>query len=79
MRDIQVSGADRLYGKENQNKEQSRIIALRIKDIPPEIQAESAELPRLLHLNPEATEFELTSAPLPSSDTEFAVQTPFDH
>jgi hypothetical protein len=29
----------------------------------------------LLHLNPEATEFELTSAPLPSSDTEFAVQT----
>lgn len=33
------------------------------------------ELRRLLHLNPDASEFELTSAPLPSSDRELAVQT----
>ena len=45
------------------------------KTSPPGIQADIAELRRLLHLNPEATEFELTSAPLPSNDTEFAVQT----
>jgi hypothetical protein len=75
MRDIQVSGAVRLYLKENPNKEPTQFITLRTKDIPPEILAEIAELRRLLHLNPEATEFQLTSAPLPSSDTEIAVQT----
>src|SRR5215469_8396926 len=75
MRDIQVSGAVRLYAKENQEKGQRQIIVLRTKNISPETQAEGAELRRLLHLNPEATEFELTSAPLPSSDTELAVQT----
>jgi hypothetical protein len=32
-------------------------------------------LRRLLRLNPEATEFTLVSAPLPSNDTEVAVQT----
>jgi hypothetical protein len=75
MRDIQVSGAVRLFVKENPNKEPTRIITFRTKNITPEIQADIAELRRLLHLNPEATEFELTSAPLPSSDTEIAVQT----
>jgi hypothetical protein len=75
MREIQVSGAVRLYIKEDKNKEQTRILALRTKNIPPEIQSDIAELRQLLHLNPDATEFVLTSAPLPSSDTEFAVQT----
>ena len=75
MREIQVSGAVRLYVKENQNKEQTRIITLRTENIPPEILADIAELRRMLHLNPNATEFVLTSAPLPSSDTEIAVQT----
>jgi hypothetical protein len=90
MREIQLSGAVRLYVKESANKENTdkqnsnkentnkpgtRIIALRTKNIPPEIQDDIAELRRLLHLNPDATEFELTSAPLPSSDKEFAVQT----
>lgn len=75
MREIQVSGAVRLYVKEDANKQESRIIALRTQNIPPEILADIAELRQLLHLNPEAAEFTLTSAPLPSSDTEFAVQT----
>jgi hypothetical protein len=75
MREIQISGAVRLYVKENANKQESQIIALRTKNIPPEIQTDIAELRRLLHLNPEVTEFELTSAPLPSSDKEIAVQT----
>ena len=75
MRDIQVSGAVRLYIKEDKNKEQTRIIALRTKNIPLEIQNDIAELRQLLHLSPDATDFVLTSAPLPSSDTEFAVQT----
>jgi hypothetical protein len=75
MRDIQVSGAVRLYIKQYPNKRETQIIALRTKDIPPEIKADMTELRRLLHLKPEAEEFELTSAPLPSSDTEIAVQT----
>jgi hypothetical protein len=75
MREIQVSGAVRLYVKENADKQESRIIALRTQSIPQEIQADIAELRRLLHLNPGVTEFVLTSAPLPSSDTEIAVQT----
>jgi hypothetical protein len=95
MRDIQLSGAVRLYvkrttkkedtkkedtdkegtDKETANQPGARIIALRTKNIPPEIQDDIAELRRLLHLNPDATEFELISAPLPSSDKEIAVQT----
>jgi hypothetical protein len=75
MREIQVSGAVRLYLRENANKQQTRIIALRTQNIPPAVEADIAELRRLLHLNPEATEFELTNAPLPSSNIEIAVQT----
>lgn len=74
MRDIQVSGAVRLYVKETP-KGTTQIIGLRTKNIPPEVQNDIAEFRRLLHLNQEATEFELTSAPLPSNDTELAVQT----
>jgi hypothetical protein len=75
MREIQVSGAVRLYVKENQNKEQTEIITLRTTNISRDLLADIAELRRLLDLNPNATEFQLTSAPLPSSDTEIAVQT----
>jgi hypothetical protein len=75
MRDIQISGAVRLYVKQTSDKEETRIIALRTKNIPLQIQSDIAELRRLLRLNPDATEFQLTSAPLPSSDTEIAVQT----
>jgi hypothetical protein len=75
LREIQVSGAVRLFVKENPNKQETRIIALRTKNIPPDVRADIAELRRLLHLNPDGTEFELTSAPLPSSDMEIAVQT----
>ena len=75
MRDIQASGAVRIYIKEDADKHQTNVITLRTKNIPPEIQADILELRRLLHLNPEATELTLVSAPLPSSDTEIAVQT----
>ena len=90
MREIQVSGAVRLYVKrlvkKNKDKDkddddkdkstqETRIITLRTKDIPPEILADINELRQLLHLNPTATDFELTNAPLPFSDTEIAVQT----
>ena len=69
LRAIQLSGAVRLYVKEDANKHQTSILGLSTEDVAPEIKADSAELRRLLHLNPEATEFKLVSAPLPSSDT----------
>jgi hypothetical protein len=75
LREIQLSGAVRLYTKEDASKQQTSILGLRTEDIPPEIQTASKELRRLLHLNPEAIEFKLVSAPLPSNDTEIAVQT----
>jgi hypothetical protein len=95
MREIQVSGAVRLYvkrvAKKNKDKDkdkdddkdddkdestqETRVVTLRTKDIPPEILADINELRQLLHLNPTATDFELTNAPLPFSDTEIAVQT----
>ena len=89
MREIQVSGAVRLYVKrvvkknkdkdkdddKDESTQETRVITLRTKDIPPEILADINELRQLLHLNPTATDFELTNAPLPFSDTEIAVQT----
>jgi hypothetical protein len=74
MREIQISGAIRLYVKDD-GKRQTSILGLRTSDVPPEIQAASKELRALLRLNPDATEFTLVSAPLPSSDTEVAVMT----
>jgi hypothetical protein len=75
MRNIQLSGAVRLYVKENAAKNEATVLALPNKNIPPDIQAASAELRRLLRLRPDATEFTLVSAPLPSSDTEVAILT----
>jgi hypothetical protein len=75
LREIQDSGAVRIYAKVDAKKEQTDVISLRTSSIPPEIQADIRELRRLLHLNPDATELKLIPAPLPSSDTELAVQT----
>ncbi len=75
LRDIQESGAVQLYVKAEANSQQASIIALRSKDIAPEVLAKIMELRRLLHLNPDATELKLVAAPLPSNDTEIAVQT----
>jgi hypothetical protein len=75
LREIQVSGAVREYVREDANKQQTSILTVGAKDIPPEIQAAIVELRTLLHLNMEATEFKLVYAPLASSDTEIAVLT----
>jgi hypothetical protein len=74
LREIQISGAIRLYVKDD-GQRQTSILGLRTSDVPPEIQAASRELRALLRLNPDATEFTLVSAPLPSNDSEVAVMT----
>ena len=73
-RKIQVSGAVRTYAKQDA-KGQTTVISIRTENITPETLADIRELRRLLHLNQEATEFSLVSAPLSSSDTEIAVLT----
>jgi hypothetical protein len=73
--EIQLSGMVRLYVKEDASKQQATLLAFRTDRIPPEIQAATVELRRLLRLSPDATEFKIVSAPLPSSDTEVAVMT----
>jgi hypothetical protein len=75
LREVQDSGAVQLYVKVNPDKQQTDIILFRSADIPPDVRANITELRRLLHLNPDAMELKLVAAPLPSSDTEIAVQT----
>jgi hypothetical protein len=75
LRQIQLSGMVRLYIKEDIGKQQASLLAFRTDRIPPEIQAASVELHRLLRLSPDVTEFKIVSAPLPSNDTEVAVMT----
>ena len=75
MEQIQESDAVRLGIKEDANKQEATILTLRTKNISPQVMNAILELRRLLHLNPEATELKLVSAPLPTSDTEIAVQT----
>jgi hypothetical protein len=103
LRDIQASGAVRLYIKKVTPKakekskdkdkdkkkdddddddddkkppeQENRVIAFPTKNISSETLAQIKELRELLHLNPNATEFVLTNAPVQSSDNEIAVQT----
>jgi hypothetical protein len=75
MREIQDSGAVQLYVKVDPEKRQTDVITFRSKDIAPDARANTLELRRLLHLNPDAMELRLVAAPQASSDTEIAVQT----
>jgi hypothetical protein len=75
VRKIQISGAVRTYVKVQPDKQAANILAFRTKDVPPETLADILELRHLLHLNPDATEFNLVFGAAPSSDTEIAVVT----
>ena len=75
MQKIQASNAVRLMVKEDKEKNEKTLLTLRTKDISPEVLADIRELRSVLHVNPEATELTLVSAPLASNDTEIAVQT----
>ena len=75
VRKIQLSGAVRLYVKEDEKKQTTNVLTFRTQDVPPDTLADIKELRHLLHLNPDATEFKLVFAPISSSDTEIAVMT----
>jgi len=75
MRKIQLSGAVRIYVKQDEKKETTSLMSFRTEEISPETLADIRELRRLLHLNPDAHEFKLVYAPISSSDAEVAVIT----
>lgn len=75
VRKIQISGAVSMYVKVQPDKQETSILAFRTKDVPSETLTDILELRHLLHLNPDATEFNLVFGAAPSSDTEVAVIT----
>jgi len=75
MRKIQVSGGVALRIQEEAQKQHTSILAIRRPDISPETKAESLELRRLLHLDPDASEFNLVFGSTAANDKELAVQT----
>jgi len=75
VRKIQLSGAVRIYVKQDEKKETTNLLSFRTEETSPETLADIKELRRLLHLNPDAREFKLVYAPVGSNDTEVAVIT----
>ncbi len=75
MRKIQLAGGVSLRVQEDPQKQQSAILAIRGPDVSEETKADSAELRRLLKLDPNATEFKLVFAGTAANDKEVAVLT----
>jgi len=74
-RQIQLSGAVRIEVKKEAGEELVSFMTFRSEKVPPEIQADIAELRRLLKLNPSTTEYKVRFGAVPSNDTEIAVIT----
>ena len=75
MRKIQISGAVRIYVKQDEKKETASLLSFRTEEISPETLADIRELRRLLHLNPDTHEFKLVYAPVSANENEVAVIT----
>lgn len=75
MRKIQLSGGVALRIQKNPQNQPTTLLAFRHRDVSPETLAASAELRRLLRLDPDATEFKLVFGAMASNDKEVAVLT----
>ena len=75
MRKIQISGAVALRVKQDTDKQQTSLLTLRTKDVPPETLDDIHELRGLLKLDPDASEFKLVFGASAASDKEVAVVT----
>lgn len=75
LRKIQLSGGVGMRVQVDAQKKQTNILTFRKQDITPETQADSAELRKLLHLDPDASEFKLAFGATPADDKELAVIT----
>ena len=74
-RKIQLSGAVRIVVKKDAGEEMVSFMTFRQEKVPPEVQADIAELRRLLKLNPSTTEYKVRFGAMPANDTEIAVIT----
>jgi len=74
-RQLQLEGAVKTYTKTTSDKQEVTIMAFRTRDVSPETLNDIIEVRRLLHLNPDASEFTVVAAAHSSSDTEIAVMT----
>lgn len=75
MRKIQLSGGVAMRIQRDTHSQQTTLLAFRRQDISPQTIADSAELRRLLRLDPDATEFKLVFGATAASDKEVAVLT----
>ena len=74
-RQIQLSGAVRIEVKKQAGEELVSFMTFRTEKVPPEIQADIAELRRLLKLDPSASEYKVRFGAVPDNDKEIAVIT----
>lgn len=75
MRRIQLRGAVNIRVQVDEAKRQSALFTLHGKNVSPETREESAELRRLLGLDPDAIEFRLVFGSVAANDKEIAVLT----
>jgi hypothetical protein len=75
LRKIQLSGGVAYRIQEDAQKQHPSLLTFPRQDISPETLADSAELRRLLRLNPDARDFTLVFGSTASTDKEVAVQT----
>lgn len=75
MRKLQLSGDVAMRIKQDAQKQQTSILAVRLKDVSPQALEASHELRRLLRLDPDATEFNLVFGGTATNDKELAVLT----
>src|SRR6266581_9587808 len=75
LRKIQLSGAVGMRIQQDAQKQQTTLVTFRSENISRETLADIRELRRLLHLDPEATEFKLVFGGTASNDKELAILT----
>jgi hypothetical protein len=75
LRKIQLSGGVAFRIEEDAKKQRISLLTFQREDVDPETQADMAELRRLLHLDPNATAFNLAYGATAANDKELAVQT----
>ena len=75
MRKIQLAGGVAFRVVQDAQKQESSLLTFRRSDIAPEVLADAGELRRLLKLNQDANEFQLTFGAQAVNDKEVALQT----
>jgi hypothetical protein len=75
LRKIQLSGAMSMRVQVDPQKNQTTLLTVRGKDVPPEIAEYGREVRRLLRLDPDAQEFKLVFGSMPANNQEVAVTT----